>query len=306
MKILAQYQETLDRLNDNYIGRKQNGMPGLPVYANYLNEREWMRIKREELKQPPPWTEDEILANFRFTNIHREDDKVSRQLLGHMDLTAPLPIILFNAVLFRSFNSVVGFEACGGWTTEWDRDATLVRANEAYENGASMFGNAYLITNSLTKGAPKHVYFINLMEDIWNDRETLVELIQSCNSLQETMQLFTGYPGYAEFLGYELALDMEMVGILINPKDKHTWANPGPGARRGLNYVHGRDKNYKQPTSDFLDEMKVLYEEAEYFLEPHIDLDHFDMRCIENGLCETGKYYSVLQTGRAKRRYLHV
>ena len=45
----------------------------------FLKERESIRIKKES-GVVPPWTDDETLANSKFLNVFREDDKVSRTL----------------------------------------------------------------------------------------------------------------------------------------------------------------------------------------------------------------------------------
>jgi hypothetical protein len=165
-----------------------------------------------------------------------------------------------------------------------------------------IFGNAYLIANSLASGFPKHQFYVRLLTDVWNDRHELVETILADNSIEKTVKLFMRYPGYGGFLGYEFAMDMEMLGFLSDPEDKHTWANPGPGARRGLNFVFGRDRNERFKSGQALAEMQTLYEVMQEILEDHV-YDYLDMRFIENGLCETSKYCAIASTGRAKRRY---
>lgn len=307
LKILPQYQSLVRDINEQYIGDRYSDAPGLPVYAWYFNERERIRIEREDMLIPPPWTEDPIFTSFRFTNVRREDDRVSRELVHAMDWAQDgLATRLFNAVVFRTFNSSWGFQATGGYHYHWHPKQTLLRCNQAVlvRNGASLFGSAYLMTNSLMEGMSKHEYFINnVFNKLWEMRTTLLHSIVNNGTLQHATKLFTQFPGYSDFLGYEFALDAEMLG-LFSPTDKYTWANPGPGARRGLNFVFGRPRDYKQPTQAFLEEMQWLLDESVFFLEPHVE-EPFDMRCIENGLCETSKYASVLTTGRAKRRYRH-
>jgi hypothetical protein len=264
-----------------------------------------MRQKREDQKLPQPWTDDPILHGFRFTNIRREDDRVSRDLVAHMDWTnSDLSLRLFNSVVFRTFNGSVGFRALGGYHTTWCPKQALQKANQAVKDrgGKALFGNAYIMANSLMEGMPKHQFYIdNAFNHVWEHRKSLLHELQVNSTLQYATNRFAKVIGYAHFLGYEMALDMEMLG-LITPTDKFTWANPGPGARRGLNFIFGRPRKYSQPVPKFLEEMQWLFNESVYFLEPHVK-EPFDMRCIENGLCETSKYASVLETGRAKRKY---
>jgi hypothetical protein len=227
---------------------------------------------------------------------------VSRELNAAIPVDAPAELRLFNAVVFRTFNSKTGYlAATGGWCERFNPETMSRWLGQAVKT-KQIWGNAYLMVNSMTAGAPKHqMYVKGPFTEVWHDRHELLKFIQDDPSLEAVTKRFTKYQGYAEFLGYELALDMEMLGLLHDPVDKYTWANPGPGARRGLNFVFGRDRKFQQPVGKFLDEMRLLFDESIYFLQPHIK--RWDMRCIENGLCETSKYASVLTTGRAKRRF---
>ena len=302
LDILPQYAEDYQRLLDDYIGDRDFDWPQLPVYAWYFNERERIRKKREDHELPKPWTEDSIFANFRFTNVYRDDDRVSRALVNSMDMDAPGEILLFNAFVFRTFNKLESWKASGGFRYDWPGKDMFKRLDSYVAAGGSVFGNAYLMTNSLTKGRPKHHFYIDIFDKVWENSQEFYMRLQDDPRLEAATKMFTEIPGYADFLGYELALDMEMVGLMPPPTDKFTWANPGPGARRGLNFIRGRPRDFRQPVTKFLDEMRWLHDESILFLYEHIK-EPFDMRCIENGLCETSKYASVLQTGRAKRRF---
>jgi len=309
--MLTQYKQQWERIQDEYIGRRHRDWPNLPVYAWYFNERERIRMSREEDLEPPPWTDDPIMGNFRFTNVLRDDDRVSRDLYYSMDHAAPNGTLLFNAFTFRTFNKMESWVASGGFRYGGPDVHMLRNLDDYVAAGGSVFGSAYLMTNSLMEGMPKHHFYYNMFYKVWDARVGFVVHMQEKPTLEATTEMFTTIPGYARFLGYELALDMQMIGLL-EPTDAYTWANPGPGARRGLNYLRGRDRNYnfKRNRNDpkdagkaesFLSEMRWLFDESVYFLEPHVP--GIDMRCIENGLCETSKYASVLLTGKAKRRY---
>ena len=289
---------------DSYTGPEYPDLPNLPVYAWYLNEREQIRIKREDMRLDPPWTQDPILSGWRFTNVRREDDRVSRELLDLILANGdkPLDQIFFNTVAFRTFNNQIGYEALnGGWISKWNFDLYMKRMDKHRAQNKPIFGNAYMIASTLIKkGTQKHGFYVNLLGNVWKDRKKLLDSIVTHNTLENVMTQFMQYPGYGGFLGYELAMDMEMTGILVDPIDRLTWANAGPGAKRGLNFVFGRDK--KARPADPLEEMRYLYEIAPSFLQPHV-VDYLDMRFIENGLCETSKIASILSTGRAKRKF---
>lgn len=276
----------------------------LKEYAWYFNERERIRIKKEDMGLPRPWTDDPVFQQFRFTNVHREDDRVSRDLFDAVDVDASPRQLLFNAFMFRTWNRGDTFEIAGGFQYHWHKNLAKEKLDAAYKEGHSVFGNAYLMTNSMTAGAPKHHFYLDVFDTVWEQSPRFAKELKDHPTLEHATKMFTSVPGYASFLGYELALDMEMIGLLVDPVDKYSWANPGPGARRGLNHIFGRDRNFQQPVPKFLQEMRELFYESTFFLEPHVGVRYpFDMRCIENGLCELGKYVRARETGRSKRRY---
>src|SRR6516225_2945043 len=74
-------------------------------FVAFIAEREAIRIRRFVMKKEWPWTEDEILQEYRFTNVHREDDAVSQ----HYQKTIrnrynDASVILPATVIYRWFN----------------------------------------------------------------------------------------------------------------------------------------------------------------------------------------------------------
>src|ERR1700676_1496787 len=55
----------------------------LDTLRYFVKERESIRLKREQ-GLPPPWTDDPILSKFRFCNVRRSDDRVSRWLIQNV------------------------------------------------------------------------------------------------------------------------------------------------------------------------------------------------------------------------------
>ena len=77
---------------------------------------------------------------------------------------------------------------------------------------------------------------------------------------------------------------------------------------RGLNRLHGRDKNHSQPKHVFICEMRQLLEASQSY-EHWPNTDEFpplEMREIEHTLCEFDKYERVrLGEGRPRGVYPH-
>jgi hypothetical protein len=71
----------------------------------YLTERHEIYKKKEIQKIAPPWTEDEVFLNYRFTNIRRELDRESKWLIQNVcEADIPLKDKILNCILFRTFN----------------------------------------------------------------------------------------------------------------------------------------------------------------------------------------------------------
>src|SRR5712664_3381391 len=51
-------------------------MSALDNCLHWVRDRESVRV-RKEAGQPFPWTDDPIIAKYRFCNVRREDDRVT-------------------------------------------------------------------------------------------------------------------------------------------------------------------------------------------------------------------------------------
>ena len=87
-----------------------------------------------------PWTDNPVLAIYKFTNAYRASDRVSQYLIRHVIYRDDLPTspreVFFRILLFKLFNKIETWElleqACGPITFEDYRfaayDAVLARA----------------------------------------------------------------------------------------------------------------------------------------------------------------------------------
>ena len=60
----------------------------LETYLYWIKERELIRYRKENEKKEPPWTEDEILKQFKFCqvfqNCHSEVEKSFKTSAKHL------------------------------------------------------------------------------------------------------------------------------------------------------------------------------------------------------------------------------
>lgn len=132
-------------------------------------------------------------------------------------------------------------------------------------------------------------------------------------------------PFFGPFHSYEIVTDLRHTHLLDKAPDIMTWCNIGPGARRGINRVMGRDKrDHTKSNAEMLEEIRYLLDcstQSRYwpqwktngyvhrnvpiFIAPGIDAKKqwpsWEIREVEHLLCEYDKYQRV-QLGEGRPR----
>lgn len=261
----------------------------------WINERHAI-YQRRVAGEPGPWTGNPVLRDFKFTNPFRENDRETiwmRKNWTGPNEDQPLETQIFNCCFFRMFGTS-DFAEAHGYVYDWNPEYTLSVATSRLMEGKKVFTGAYIITNQGLR-LPKQKVVVELfLQPIWEARERLAEVARN-NSLQQLHRALLDYKGWGGggFMAYEVVTDLNYTPVLRHAVDKHTWANAGPGAKRGLNRLLNRDlqKSYKSASANML--MQELLRLAPQFLEPHVPLEYVDMRCIEHSLCEWDKFQRV-------------
>ncbi len=130
-------------------------MSTIQDFYNWINERHAIYQRRVRGDQPP-WTEDEILSKYKFTNPFRENDKVTIWMRNNWTKphhNRPYEEMIFNCCLFRMIGTIE-FADHHGWVTDWDPIFTKEVIKMRLSKGLRTFTGAYIITNQGLK-APK-------------------------------------------------------------------------------------------------------------------------------------------------------
>ena len=276
-------------------------------FFGWINERHAI-YQRRAGGQPPPWTDDAILARYKFTNPFRENDRVTVWMREHWTNphhNRPAGEMIFNCCLFRMVGTSE-FAADHGWVTEWDPEATKQLIMDRLARKERTFTGAYIITNQGLKDPKAVVVVDHFLTPIWRDREKLAHIAQTTNSLQALHAEFALYKGWGGggFMAYEVVTDLNYTPVLANAVDRFSWANAGPGAVRGLNRLHLRDLKKGMNQTQANREMQELLVQAEKYIAPNVPLGDVDMRTIEHSLCEWDKYQRVLHSqGEPRSRF---
>jgi|TARA_E500000305_G_scaffold41229_1_gene31804 hypothetical protein len=276
-------------------------------YFGWINERHSI-YQRRLLGAPPPWTNDSILQEYKFTNPFRENDRVTvwmRDKWTKPNDNRPHGEMIFNCCMFRMVGTSE-FAEEHGWVEDFNPQKTKHLIESRLSLGKRTFTGAYIITNQGLKAPKSEVVVDHFLTPIWENKETLAKIAQKTQSLQALHEAMGAYKGWGGggFMSYEVVTDLNYTPVLDKAKDRFTWANAGPGAIRGINRILGRDlkKGMTQPTAN--ENMVRLLKHAPYHVLGHIPLKQIDMRTIEHSLCEWDKYERVrLGQGRPRSVY---
>ena len=276
--------------------------PGSSVesFFKFIEERYAIYIRRTRGDEWP-WTDDTILQKYKFTNIFRELDTGTiycREAIR--DPYADHPELFFNVAMYRLFNWVPTFETIG-FVEEFDTKYVNKVVRRMREQGQQIFTGAHMITGTLGGDKIHQVVDICLAQ-LWENRRKLEP--QPGDTLEMAFnRLCKKNPGYGAFIAYEVITDLRWTRYLNKAGDIMTWANPGPGACRGINRIVGIFVYDKSSTYDYLGTMRQLLEVSSSYLPSWVPL--LEMRDIEHSLCEYDKYERCrLGQGKPRSRFV--
>lgn len=296
-------------------------------FFDFAKKRHQITLDRKAGK-PWPWTDDPILQRYKFTNVFRELDRTTVWFVDHVrDPYRNSPEVLLATVVFRWFNRITTGEAifCQNNTdgrTAWE---TFIESNDCEDLRSAVLSycgdgpyvtGAYIIKTPdgftklsgvlkscewFTRSTPdfqgKPTHWLDLANQLLQTDEVTLEAIWKWLKL---------HPFLGDFMAYEIVSDLRWTGLLDKAPDIMTWANPGPGAMRGLNRIHDRKLTGKVSKNQANEEMQeILKASTELFNEEYPDWP-WEMREVEHTLCEFDKYQRMLLgEGKMKGTYTY-
>lgn len=270
-------------------------MSPLDRLVYWIQERESIRRKKS-LKVFPPYTDDEILQKYRFCNVVRMDDKVSRWLYtnwykpekNHTNMVVA-------TALARHFNLPSVFINIG-FPFRWNPEYIKETVRDMKSSGKRVFNAAYMVRGIGTSDKTEMV--VDRVCQPLVDNPPQIDT----SSMRKSVESLLPYWGFSSFMAGQVVADLRwaLTGIW---KDRNTWAPIGPGSLRGMNQLMGREKNKPLKQEQFLQELQQLISEGTARIEPEITkrMEAIDW---QNVLCETDKYNRVL-TGEGKPKQLY-
>lgn len=259
-------------------------------FIYWVTERESIRLLKES-GLPPPWSADPVFQTVYFCNINREDDRVTRWIRSHYDISigAALP----NMILARMVNKPESLDKLGWPWADFREDLWYHVMSKP-----GSWGSAYVVS---TNGhpVPKHEYVAGLLE--WAFERFLhgpgATPTGTCAAWHTAIQ---AAPGLASFMAAQVVADLKNTAghPLANAEDWHTFAAPGPGSLRGLTWFWGEKVTPSKFTDALVSARQWVHNRDSGLLA------HLCNQNLQNCFCEYDKYMRVsMGTGRSKRKY---
>ncbi len=209
-------------------------------YWRFAAERQAVFFRRVR-GETRPWTDNPVLAVYKFTNAYRASDRVSQYLIRNVIYRDDLPKspreVFFRILLFKLFNKIDTWEllerVLGPITFEDYRfpayDAVLARA---LQTGRRIYSAAYIMppgSRAFGRSA-KHQNHLLLLERMMADQ--LADRLAQTRTMQEGFEKLRAYPTIGDFLAYQFITDINYSEL--TDFSEMDFVAPGPGARDGL------------------------------------------------------------------------
>ena len=157
-------------------GRELHPTPVFDTYWRFAAARH--RIYEARLAgQAPPWTDDPILSDHRFTNCYRGADRVSQYLITRVSYEGDQrwEEVFFRTLLFKIFNRISTWQLLTGqlsqvrWA-EYDFAKCCTILDEQLAAGERLYSAAYIVPPPPLGETRKHRNHLRLVELMMRDQ----------------------------------------------------------------------------------------------------------------------------------------
>lgn len=266
----------------------------------FVKAREQIRINREAGLPREQWTSDPIFQKYRFCNVRREDDRVTRWIRENWrDPYADSELLWFGMMVARLFNdpAVLKDLRVPPAARAWNPGAVLRALNDRRDAGGRVFNPAYMLRSD--DAVRKTDYAVSLvLTPAWKNRRSLA--YRDGEPLAAFAERLCALHGMGGFLAGQVIADAKHGTVMRGAPDWSTWAVSGPGSRRGMNRVIGRRERAGWRESEWL----TAVQEVRRLINPMLGMS-LDAQDTQNCLCEFGKYERArLGEGRPKQLFV--
>ena len=289
----------------------------LAALYRFVEDRYTIHKKKDVEKLPAPWTDNPIFQVVKFTNVRREHDRESLNVINNICKRVDLSLKdrCFNIILMRFWNKFASYNlATGGEVLKFplsDEDfqscISRIEANKEHTWWSGAYYTAPVrswlesihfqkkIPSSDINFATSPIYFAKhvLTDELWDKMEY-------CGTPKDVFDLLTSIPWMGDFLVYQWFIDFTYNEDYRFSENEYVVS--GPGCTKGINLL-------------FEDRDGMTHEEAIFWMRNNQDsmfskfgydpialfddlpmYDRFiNIMSFENLMCELQKYVKGLE-----------
>ncbi|MCD0465226.1 nucleotide kinase domain-containing protein [Flavobacterium sp. ENC] len=268
------------------------------TYWEFISKRQDIFFKRINNTEYP-WSNDDILNNYKFTNVYRATDRVSQYLIRDIIYNGSQEPdeLFFRIILFKIFNRISTWEFLQEELGEISFKNFSYKAYdklllEVLKNKEPIYSPAYIMASgkSVFGKERKHQNHLLLIEKMINDK--LPHKLQQCKSMKDVYELLLSYPTVGEFLAYQYTIDLNYSN-LINFSEME-FVKAGPGAKDGITkcFISLGDYNYEDIIKMMADNQEIEFERLGVKFQ-NLGGRNLQLIDCQNVFCEVDKYSRV-------------
>lgn len=264
---------------------------------HWVKERESIRVKKEA-GEPKPWTTDPILRDYKFCNVRRNDDRVSKWI--HNNWLKPYkgsPDIAFAMCVARILNWPESLKRIEHvvFAEYWDADKARKILKDYRDKKNKVFTGAYTVsTCGLTMDKIDYVIdkvFTPLAENLMTPHQG--------ETLEHYWEYLCTFQGFSSFMAGQVIADLKYIEPLLYADDWDTFAPLGPGSIRGLNRYFGRALTYNLKQQQGTEELMQI----QCIINNELALD-IALHDVQNVCCEFDKNMRLrYDNGKVRSKY---
>lgn len=255
--------------------------------AYWITEREAMR-KHKEAGGTWPHSKDPLMANNRYTNVHREDDKVTIWLRENWREVYCESQNLTKAMCLARMVNYIPSLVCIPFPDPWNTKEISSVLDNLVSSGGKVWSSAYMITTCGKR--------MNKVDYVVRHVSANCPEVTECKTLAEAYKKLRAVDGLGSFLAAQIIADLKNTQTteLGSAPDWSSWSAPGPGSLRGLSYY------YEQPITSTTYHKAIKQASEDILPLLPADLRSIHMQDLQNVFCEFSKY----KRGYGKNKYL--
>lgn len=274
--------------------------PHVRDFVKFISARERHRIgKMGERAVDKP---DPIISQFRFCNVRRNDDRVTKWIHEqYLERWKYDENLWFALVVARLFNSEEPLGDIFEFVLPFRADPMRKRLKMRAALGKKNFNAAYIVSTAGARMDKVDYVIDKILVPAWQNRKRIAPFIYDHDTLDEVHEYLMTLNGLASFMAAQVIADLKYA----NPNkwsDFQTFAASGPGSKRGMNRIYGLPIDTPMSEPLFRARLAVLSESVHRLLPKWEPITAQD---LQNCLCEADKWFRVRNNEGTRPKQLY-